>query len=174
MGFSTDFNGIKYFNENNLEDDVSHVDIYSKFGHIQNFYHDILNDSVNDQIKEGTIDEVLGKDFYNYVLINGEKFFKILQKYNFNITEISKEDLILLNKCCFYVGKGRNGRKFNHLSNCKELFKNKMKFRRICAKFSKIARLWDNGNGIICLHLFHETSHYMTHNIIGSTQLLKH
>ena len=63
-----------------------------------------------------------------------------------------------------YVGKGRNGRKFNHLSNCKELFKNKMKFRRICAKFSKIARLWDNGNGIICLHLFHETSHYMAHN----------
>ena len=126
--------------------------------------NDILNDSVNDLIKEGTIESIVGKDFYNYVLIDGGKFFKILQKYNFNILEISKEDFKLLKKCCFYVGKGRNGRKYNHLSNCKELFKNKMQFRRICAKFSKIARIWDAGNGIICLHLFHETSHYMAHN----------
>ena len=138
--------------------------IYSNFGQIYNFYHNTLVESVLDQIKEGSIKPVIGKDFYNYLLIDADKFYRILEKYNFNLEEISNEDFESLKKCIFYVGKGRNGRKFNHMTLCKRLFKKKMKFRKICAKFSKISRLWEGGNGIICLHLFHETSHFMTHN----------
>ena len=138
--------------------------IFSSFGHVYHFYHDTLVKSVLDQIKEGSIKPVIGKDFYNYLLIDANTFYRILEKYNFNLQEISNEDFELLKKCIFYVGKGRKGRKFDHMTLCKRLFKKKMKFRKICAKFSKISRLWERGNGIICLHLFHETSHYMTHN----------
>ena len=158
-----DFSGIKFFNENVL-DECAVDDVYKLFRQVQNFYHDILTDSVNDRIKDGSLEDIVGKDFYNYVLVDAEKFYRILRKYNADFQCISHEDFLLLKKCIFYVGKGRNGRKLKHLTICKTLFKKKMRFRRICAKFSKIARLWESGKGVICLQLFHETSHYMAHN----------
>ena len=90
--------------------------IYSHFGQIYNFYPDTLVESVLDQIKEGSIEPVIEKDFYNYLLIDADKFYRILEKYNFNLEEISNEDFESLKKCIFYVGKGRNGRKFNHMT----------------------------------------------------------
>ena len=158
-----DFSGIKFFHENNL-DDCTVEGAFEIFGQIQNFYHDILDNSVNERVKDGSIEDVVGKDFYNYVLIDAEEFYRILSKYNANFNKISRKDFLRLKKCIFYVGKGRNGRKFKHVTLCKTLFKKKLKFRRICAKFSKISRLWESGKGIICLQLFHETSHYMAHN----------
>ena len=157
------YSGIIFFHKNQL-DDCAVDNVYKLFRKVYNFYHDILNDSVNDRVKDGTLEEFVGKDFYNYILIDAEEFYRILRKYNADFQNISHEDFLLLKKCIFYVGKGRNGRKFKHLTLRKTLFNKKLKFRRICAKFSKIARLWESGKGIICLQLFNETSHYMAHN----------
>ena len=73
---------------------------------------------MNDRVKDGTLEEIVGKDFYYYILIDAEEFYRILRKYNADFQNISHEDFLLLKKCIFYVGKGRNGRKFKHLTLC--------------------------------------------------------
>ena len=107
--------------------------------------------------------QIFGKGFYNYLLIDGDKFFKIMEKYQGSNQEISNADFEKLKKCIFYAGKGQTIRKFNHLVAGKKLLKNKLKFSKICAKFSKITRIWEKGLGVICLQLFHETNHFMAH-----------
>ena len=144
------YSGIIFFHKNQL-DDCAVDNVYKLFRKVYNFYHDILNDSVNDRVKDGTLEEFVGKDFYNYILIDAEEFYRILRKYNADFQNISHEDFLLLKKCIFYVGKGRNGRKFKHLTLCKTLFKKKLKFRRIYAKFNKFARIWESDKGMICI-----------------------
>ena len=117
-----------------------------------------------DSIKSGILEHVVGKDFYNYVLIDGDKFFTILEKYQHVDQNISDSDFQELKGSSFYGGKGKNYRKLMHLKIGKRLFKKKLNFKKISAKFSKISRIWERGQGIICLQLFHETNHYMAHN----------
>ena len=50
---------------------IKSVDTLNCIGKIQNFYHDILGQSIKDGIKAGFLEQVVGKDFYNYVLIDG-------------------------------------------------------------------------------------------------------
>ena len=39
----------------------------------------VLEESIVDQVKSGALDEVKGKDFYNYVLIEANEFHKIMR-----------------------------------------------------------------------------------------------
>ena len=55
------------------------VDILKHFGKIQKFYHNILEQS--DHVRAGILENIIGKDFYNYVLIDGDKFFTIMERY---------------------------------------------------------------------------------------------
>ena len=98
------------------------------------------------------------------MLIDGDKFFTILDKYKHVEHNISDVDFQQLKSSSFYGGKGKNYRKLMHLKVGKRLFKKKLKFKKISAKFSKISRIWEKGQGVVCLQLFHETNHYMAHN----------
>ena len=111
----------------------------------------------------GYMKQIVGKDFYNYLLIDGDKFQAILNKYKNSNKRISNEDFKKLKKCIFYVGKGHNCRKYNHLVEGKKLLKNKLKFSKISSKFSKITNIWEQKRGIFCLQILHETDHYTAH-----------
>ena len=88
-----------------------------------------------DSIKSGILEHVVGKDFYNYVLIDGDKFFTILEKYQHVDQNISDSDFQELKGSSFYGGKGKNYRKLMHLKIGKRLFKKKLKFKKISARF---------------------------------------
>ena len=77
------------------------VEILKHFGKIQKFYNIMLEQSVQDQISAGVLDKVIGKDFYNYILIGGENFFAILEQYKPGCQEIGKGDFKELKKCSF-------------------------------------------------------------------------
>ena len=156
------YTGIKFFSENLLSHSAF-IGIFDHFDQIQDFYTDILNTSINDHIKNGSVKQIIGKDFYNYLLIDADKFQAILNKYKNSSQEISIEDFKELKKCIFYVGKGHNCRKYNHLIEGKKLLKNKLKFSKISSKFSKITRIWEQKRSIFCLQILHETCHYTAH-----------
>ena len=157
--FSSIFTGILNFSNN-----FKSVETFKFLGQTQNFYHDILEQSVTDHVRAGLLEPIIGKDFYNYILVDGEKFFAILDKYGPEDQSISNDDFKSLKGYSFYAGKGKNYRKLMHLKIGKRLYEKKLKFKKISAKFSKISRIWEKGQGIICLQLFHETDHYMAHN----------
>ena len=127
------------------------VNVLKHFGNIKIFYNNILEESVSDQVHAGILEQIVGKDFYNYLLIDGEKFFAIMERYGPDCQEITNQDFKELKGCCFYSGKGKNFRKLMHVKRGKRLFEKKMKFKKISAKFSKICRIWEMGHGIICL-----------------------
>ena len=44
----------------------------------------------------------------------------------------------------------------------KKIILKKVPLKKVCAKFSKVAQLWEKGHGIAALQLFPESSHYET------------
>ena len=155
------FTGIDKFSNVDLAADDGGFNIFDP---IHKFYNQVLEESIADEVKSGVLDEVKGKDFYNYVLIEANEFHKIMRYYGPHRPNITKKHFRRLKKKIFYSGKGRNGRKMMHLKLGKRLFNKKMRRNKICAKFSKICQIWDKGQGIICLQLFHEADHFMAHN----------
>lgn len=56
----------------------------------------------------------------------------------------------------FYVGKGRRSRPYEHLYKAVGLWSGKNSGRR-SANVDRILNIWADGEGVICLHLFHST-----------------
>ena len=76
--------------------------------------------------------------------------------------EITVEDLDTFRKLILYIGKGCNNRKFMHLIEAMAVFDRKMPLKKISAKLSKIARLWEAGNGVVLLQIFNDSDQYMS------------
>jgi hypothetical protein len=51
--------------------------------------------SVYDHVRAGILEHIIGKDFYNYVLIDGDKFFTIMERYGPDCQSIIDEDFKL-------------------------------------------------------------------------------
>ena len=65
-------------------------------------------------------------------------------------------------KCIIYIGKGVNDRKSMHLLQGLDHFEGKMDVSKINAKYTKIAKIWENGGGIVLLQVFNESDHYVS------------
>lgn len=56
----------------------------------------------------------------------------------------------------FYVGKGKRSRPYDHLYEAVNLW-NQGQRSSECKKLNRILDIWDNDNGVVCLHLFQNT-----------------
>ena len=150
-----------------LIDDKTSVEyIFEMFVNVQNIYTRGLRASIDREIRAGFLQVAGNPVFYNYLILDGLKLYNILKCYNNSVlapTRIENEDVDLFRGSCLYAGKGKNFRKFQHAIEGKKIQEGKLILEKISDKFCKIIRAWDEGNGIIILHLFTETTHYEAH-----------
>lgn len=106
-----------------------------------------------------------GKNFYNYLLIDGGLLYKIIDSFDNNsltLRSIKNDDLDNFKRSIIYVGKGKNGRKNTHLVEGKELLMGKLPKRKITAKYSKIEKVWKQNKGVVVLQIFSDSDHYLS------------
>ena len=139
--------------------------VHSIFVNIQKIYNQTLRVSINAAVNNGCLEKVNNPLNYNYLLVDGTLLYQLLDLYE----SLSLSNSIVKNKhfewfkeIIFYAGKGINNRKMTHLTNGKKICLKKLPLDKVCAKFSKVAQIWEKGHGIAVLQLFPESSHYET------------
>ena len=137
--------------------------IYEVFTCLHRTYSKVLRKSIEDEISSGYLQRK-GKPFhYNYLIIDGDKLFKILDRYSSNellLKDITNNDFEEFKGSCDYGGKGTNNRKHSHLVPGKQILLETFNQKKMAARFVKIAQVWKSGGGVVVLHLFTETNHY--------------
>ena len=124
------------------------------------FYLEILRDSINISIESGVLFKVFGKNFYNYLIIDAHKLFKLLDKImDGEVTDAHVEEF---KESVEYVGKGNKDRKMDHVREGKKLYlgNEQVTFH---PKYSKMLSSWTDGNGVVCLQIFGESGHHEAH-----------
>ena len=105
-----------------------------------------------------------GNDFnYTYLILDGTLLHHLLdtiEKDDLLIPSLTNMSFERFKKLIFYAGKGVNARKFSHLLTGKKICLNQLPLKKITAKFSKIAQIWEKGHGISVIQLFSESNHY--------------
>ena len=71
---------------------------------------DILRDSINILVESGGLIKVFGKNFYNYLIIDAQKLFRLLDKIKGG--DVTEEHIEEFKECIEYVGKGLKDRKW--------------------------------------------------------------
>jgi hypothetical protein len=128
------------------------------------YYTRVLRQSIDDNVRDGLLPVRGNPVYYTYLLIDGFKLCNILRGYlNGSKTSIKDGDLDEFGNGCFYVGMGKNDRKFQHAIDGKKAFTKQLPAEKISAKFSKIAHSWETGHGIAVVQLFSEFTHYEAH-----------
>ena len=123
----------------------------------------MLRKSIEDELSCGYLKRKGNPFHYNYLIIDGTKLYRILDRYTNNDLlqkDISNNDFEEFKGSCDYGGKGTNNRKHLHLVPGKQILLQTFNKKKIPARFIKIAQVWRNGGGLVVLHLFTETNHY--------------
>lgn len=120
------------------------------------FYLDILRDSINILVESGGLIKVFGKNFYNYLIIDAQKLFRLLDKIKGG--DVTEEHIEEFKECIEYVGKGLKDRKMDHVREGKRVYLGEQ--LKIHPKYNSMLCSWDDGSGVICLQLFGESGHY--------------
>ena len=157
----------RFFSEFLIDTKTEVENVHSIFANIHKIYNDDLRKSIKTQIDNFELPKMGNPQFYNYLIINAAKLYAILDKYKPDgllQPTISNADFERFKRAILYAGKGINARKFSHLVCGKQILLNQLPFNKICAKFSKITQAWENGHGIVVIHLFTETNHYEAHS----------
>ena len=138
-------------------------DIHELFRKAYLTYSKRLEKSITEQICQGHIKNT-HKDNYNYLLIDNDKLYELLDIIDNNNSFTQKvqwSDVDRFKKCIIYIGKGRNRRKLEHLiSGSKMLRQNTTE--DISSKYSLILRTWNRGSGIIALQIYSNSENYMS------------
>ena len=94
--------------------------------------------------------------------------YKLLERFDtddvcgLGLKEVTKQDVDEFKDTIVYIGKGCNDRKMMHMFEAKSVFEGKINLKKISAKLTKIARIWENGKGVIILQIFSESDHYIS------------
>ena len=116
------------------------INVYLEYSHI-------LEKSI-DSLQKDKILEFKSKKYYNYLLIEAEPLYKMINNFDTNGLcpySITHHDLAIFKQSIIYIGKGKNGRK------CSHLFEGKMELNKSNAKFTKIFNTWKKGEGLVVL-----------------------
>ena len=109
-----------------------------------------------------------GNKFYTYLILDANLLYKLIKRFDTNglcnliPKEITMEDQDLFRKLILYIGKGCNDRKFMHLIEALAVLDGKMPLKKISAKLSKIAGIWETENGVVLLQIFNDSDHYIS------------
>ena len=140
--------------------------IFEMFINIQNIYTRGLRASIDREIRAGALKITGNPVYYNYLILDGSKLYNILKCYNNSVlapTRIENKDVDLFRGSCLYAGEGKNYRKFQHAIEGKKIQDGELVLDKVSGKFCKIIKIWEDGKGIVILHLFTETTHYEAH-----------
>ena len=105
-----------------------------------------------------------GTNFYNYILFDGDLLYKIIDDFDINsvkLQPIKNIDIHELKKSIIYVGKGKNNRKHTHLVEGKKIIQGVLPKSKMCAKYSKIKKVWEKGSGVVVMQIFSDSDHYL-------------
>lgn len=128
--------------------DVNVENVFEIFENIYKFYGKCLRHSLKKIVKSRRSKK---PSYYNYLLFDGRKLEPLLEKYRQmeGVSWVfSPEDRKIFLEACFYVGKGKDGRKYKHLIEGKSRSK----------KFAKICEIWDSGFGVAVVQLHPEVN----------------
>ena len=128
--------------------------VFDLFLDVHVFYGKMLTSSIYSQVFANDL-------YYNYLLLDGsmlEEYFEDFKRRKENI--IQAKDLAFFKHVCFYIGKGKNGRKFSHIIDGRKEFYKSKDFRSDSTKLGKICSIWKEGRGIAILQLHPETCHF--------------
>lgn len=94
--------------------------------------------------------------FYNYIVLRAGLLNNLLYIYHNSIWEhgIDKAAINFFKDCCIYIGKGKGTRKFHHFKENK---------CNLSAVQNEIKKEWNEGGGIILLHMHPEVNHFEAH-----------
>ena len=133
------------------------INVYLEYSHI-------LEKSI-DSLQKEKILEFKSKKYYNYLLIEAEPLYKMINNFDTNGLcpySITHHDLAIFKQSIIYIGKGKNGRKCSHLVEAHTLFEGKMELNKINAKFTKIVQTWKKGEGVVVLQFLSESDHFVS------------
>ena len=103
------------------------------FVNTQNIYTKNLRDSIDESIRIGFLPNCGNPVFYNYIILDGSKLYKILDKYTTEVvapTKIPNTDLDEFEECSIYAGKGKSYRNFQHAIDCKKILVGEMVLKK--------------------------------------------
>ena len=154
-----------FFKKYELNGNTCVANVYELFASTYQSYNAILRASIDKYLSDGSLPQHGNPTYYNYVILDVAKLYKILDRYNRNLApaEICNADLDCFKDCIIYIGKGKNDRKIQHAISGKKFMENILALSGNTDRLSKIAELWENGNGVAILQLTNEITHYEAH-----------
>ena len=118
----------------------------------------MLTDSIEKHIDQNLLKAIPKQNFYNYLLIDSEKLYNLIDRLEAKNHNIDKIDVNNFKTTVIYIGKGSDNRKMFHLTEAKY----HLDYDVITNKKSKqIIKVWRNGNGIVILQIYSDSNHYV-------------
>lgn len=142
--------------------------VHDLFINVNLNYSRKLEISINQLKKEKLLKAKSTKKYYNYIIMDAFSLYKILERFDtdelcgLGYKEITTKDVDDFKDTIVYIGKGCNNRKMMHMFEAKSVFEGKMDLRKINSKLTKIAKIWENGKGVIILQIFSDSDHYIS------------
>ena len=110
------------------------------FSSLHRTHSKVLRKSIEDEISSGYLQRKGNPFHYNYLIIDGVKFFQILDLYSSNELLLKDvTDFEEFKESCNYGGTGTNKRKHSHLVPGKQILLKTVNQKKIVERFSKIA-----------------------------------
>ena len=150
-------NTMLFFKNEEIPFDQSIGNYFDLFDNVFKFYCHMLRDS----IKKARVSNSSHLLFYTYLICDAKELASILEDFDTLSVEKKRptnDHFIRFKEKVDYAGKGRDIRMFSHLVNSKKIQMGLLKPSKICARYSKICKMWDNGNGVMVIRMFGEFS----------------
>ena len=141
--------------------------VYQMFVNTHSIYTKELRESIDESIKVGLLPHIDNPVYYNYIILDGSKLYKILNRYTRQVvapTTIFNADVDEFEECCIYAGKGKSNRNFQHAIDSKKVLEGETVLQKISEKFEKINYIWELDQGIVIIRLFTDTKHHEAHS----------
>ena len=148
-------NAMLFFKNYEIPFDESIDNYFGMFEKIFKFYSKMLRKSIKKARKSSSTSKL----FYTYLICDGKKLLELLAEFDALSLENklpSTEQFARFLELIDYAGKGTDVRMYSHLENSKKVQLKILKKSKICARYSKICKLWENGNGVTVIRLFGE------------------
>ena len=149
-----------HFRDNFIFRSCNAGSILEQFIKINHYYEGMLIDSIK-VLEDKYILKKRKEIFYNYILIDANAMFKLLENIS-NDQTATIDDLVLFKSIIIYVGKGCRLRKISHLADSYKILTGSMKDGKLPKRLKKILEIWGNGGGIVVLELGSNSNHFIS------------
>ncbi|KAJ8686265.1 hypothetical protein QAD02_022059 [Eretmocerus hayati] len=115
----------------------------------QRVFQEFVNPDPSRKWREGS-----SKMSFNYLLLD-PRVTRNLPRRAINLSLAEKWETFL--SAIFYVGKGKKSRPYEHLYDAFKIWVSQDQHNNHSSKIQKILDIWNEGKGVIVLHVFHNT-----------------